>query len=130
LTLYPQNAIEDSIIWRKTVSEAACSLDKKKCVPCEGGLQPLTGEAARSMLAQVAGWELAADGKSIKRRFTFKNFKQALEFVNKIGQITEAEGHHPDITFGWGYAEITLWTHAINGLHENDFIVASKINGL
>ena len=82
------------------------------------------------MLKEVPGWELANDGKAIKRRFKFKNFKTALAFVNKAGDIAEAEGHHPDITFGWGYAEFLLWTHAIGGLHENDFIMASKINQL
>ncbi len=84
---------------------------------------------AKAML-EVPGWELANDGKAIKRRFTFKNFAQALDFVNKAGEIAESEGHHPDISFGWGYADIMLWTHAIGGLHENDFIVASKINAL
>lgn len=108
----------------------ACSLENKKCVPCEGGLSPMTPEQARDMLKEVPGWELTKGSKAIQRRYKFKNFKQSLEFVNKVGAIAEAEGHHPDITFGWGYAEITLWTHAINGLHENDFIVASKINGL
>ena len=105
-------------------------LSQKKCVPCEGGLSPLSRAEAEKMLKEIPGWEIASDGKSIKRRFTFKNFKQALAMVNKAGDIAEAEGHHPDITFGWGYAEFKLWTHAIGGLHENDFIMASKINGL
>lgn len=82
------------------------------------------------MLKKVPGWELANGGKAIKRRFEFKNFKQALAFVNKVGEIAEAEDHHPDISFGWGYAEFLLWTHAIGGLHENDFIMASKINAI
>jgi 4a-hydroxytetrahydrobiopterin dehydratase len=112
------------------MADPACSLDKKKCVPCEGGVSALAPEAAKKLLAEVKGWEFAKDGKAIHRRFTFKNFKQALDFVNKVGAIAEAEGHHPDITFGWGYADCLLWTHAIGGLHENDFIVASKINAL
>ncbi len=105
-----------------------CELTQKKCVPCEGGLKPLPPEQAKKLLAEVPGWEFAQESKAIKRCFKFKNFKQALEFVNKAGAVAEAEGHHPDITFGWGYAEFLLWTHAIGGLHENDFIMASKIN--
>lgn len=107
-----------------------CGLTQKKCVPCEGGLEPLAPDAAKSMLKEVPGWELTNNGHAIKRRFTFKNFAAALDFVNKVGAIAESEGHHPDISFGWGYAECLLWTHAIGGLHENDFIVASKINAL
>ena len=106
-----------------------CSLDQKKCVPCEGGLAPLSPDAAARLLEQVPGWALDG-GKAIKRRFVFKDFAGALDFVNRVGAIAEGEGHHPDIAFGWGYAEITLFTHAIGGLHDNDFIVASKINTL
>ena len=109
-------------------STNACSLDGKKCVPCEGGVTALSQADAKRLLTEVDGWEFAKEGKAISRRFKFKNFKQAIAFVNKVGDIAESEGHHPDITFGWGYAEILLWTHAIGGLHENDFIVASKIN--
>ena len=111
-------------------SGAACGLDQKKCVPCEGGVTPLSADAAKGLLAQTPGWEFAKEGKAISRHFKFKNFKQAIAFVNKVGEIAEAEGHHPDISLGWGYAEFLLWTHSIGGLHENDFIVATKINGL
>lgn len=107
-----------------------CALDQKKCVPCEGGLSPLTREEANVFLKDVNGWEIAADGKSIHRHFKFKNFKQALAMTNKIGEIAESEGHHPDLAVGWGYVDCKLTTHAINGLHENDFIVATKINAL
>jgi len=107
-----------------------CGLADKKCVPCEGGVTALTEAEATRMLADLAGWEFAKEGKAIIRRFKFKNFKSAMAFVNKVGEIAESEGHHPDITFGWGYAEILLQTHAIGGLHENDFIVASKVNAL
>jgi len=103
---------------------------KKKCVPCEGGLSPLTPDQAQAFLKDVPGWELKENSTKIERKFKFKNFVQALEFVNKVGQVAESENHHPDITFGWGYADITLFTHAIKGLHENDFIVAAKINAL
>jgi 4a-hydroxytetrahydrobiopterin dehydratase len=107
-----------------------CALDQKKCVPCEGGVMALTASEAKAMLGQVPGWEFANDGKAIKRRFKFKNFKAAIAFVNKVGEIAESEGHHPDIMLGWGYAEFLMWTHAIGGLHENDFVMASKINAL
>src|SRR5437868_2393977 len=102
----------------------------KKCTPCVGGTQPLTGDEAKTRLTQVLGWELSEDGKAIQRRFAFKDFAEALAFTNKIGEIAETENHHPDIKLGWGYVECLLWTHAIGGLHENDFIMASKISAL
>ena len=105
-------------------------LDQKKCVPCEGGVSALSADQARTMLKDIPGWEFAQGGKAIHRRFSFKDFAAALQFVNKVGEIAEAEGHHPDITFGWGYADCLLTTHAIDGLHDNDFIIASKINAL
>ena len=102
----------------------------KKCVPCEGGVACMAPALVQAGLKEIPGWALAADGKSISRRFSFKNFKQALALVNKVGELAESEGHHPDISFGWGYAEFKLWTHSIGGLHDNDFIMASKINNL
>lgn len=111
-------------------SDNACALDGKKCVPCEGGVSALPAQEIEHLLSHVPGWSLTSDGKAIHRRFAFKNFRQALAFVNRIGEIAESEGHHPDVLFGWGYAEVILTTHAIDNLHQNDFIVASKINGL
>ncbi len=108
----------------------ACALDQKQCVPCHEGAAALPAEEVQHLLSHTEGWGLTADSKAIHRRFTFKNFKQALVFVNKVGEVAEAEGHHPDILFGWGYVEIILTTHAIDNLHENDFIVASKINAI
>jgi 4a-hydroxytetrahydrobiopterin dehydratase len=105
-------------------------LAQKKCVPCAAGTAPLPSDEVRTLLAQVPGWELAIEGRAIKRRFTFKDFMSALAFVGKVAEIAEAEGHHPDVMLGWGYAEFVLWTHTIVGLHENDFIMASKINQL
>lgn len=105
-------------------------LEGKKCVPCEGGLTPLDAQEAEKLLAEVPGWKIIDGGKAIRRRFHFMDFAAALAFVNRVGDVAEGEGHHPDILFGWGYAECTLLTHAIDGLHENDFIVARKINGL
>lgn len=103
-------------------------LAQKKCIPCGKSAAPLTADEIKALLAQVPGWELTVDGKSIHRRFTFPNFITALAFVTKVGGIAEMENHHPDMTLGWGYAGCKLWTHAIGGLHENDFIMASKIN--
>jgi 4a-hydroxytetrahydrobiopterin dehydratase len=112
------------------MSSNVCGLDQKNCVPCEGGVAALSRLEAEKMLNDVASWGFAKEGKAISRRFTFKNFKQAIAFVNKVGELAESEGHHPDISLGWGYAEFLMWTHAIGGLHENDFIMASKINAL
>lgn len=75
-------------------------------------------------------WRVVSDGKKLERKFKFKNFREALKFVNQAGAIAETEDHHPDIYFGWGFATITLWTHAIGGLHDNDFILAAKIDQL
>ena len=106
-------------------------LASKKCVPCEGGTPPMVRGDAMKLLSEVSGWELIDEGVlKIRRKFKFKDFKAALLFVNKIGEIAEEEGHHPDIEFGWGRANLTLYTHAVSGLSENDFILAAKINKL
>lgn len=99
-----------------------------KCAPCRGSIPPLTRDQLAPLLAQVPEWTLAEDALSISRAWKFKDFKQAQEFVNKVGAVAEAEGHHPDIEFGWGYVRLKLWTHAIKGLHENDFILAAKVD--
>ena len=104
------------------------SLATKQCVPCKGGIPPLTRSEAETYLKDTPGWELTTDATRIQRNFKFKNFAAALAFVNRIGDLAESEGHHPDIGFGWGYCDITLYTHKIKGLHENDFIMAAKIN--
>jgi len=101
----------------------------KKCVPCEGGTPPMPRVEAENNLKEVSNWSLFEDGVlKIKRNFKFKNFAEALTFVNKVGEIAEFEGHHPDICFGWGKVEVVLYTHAVGGLSENDYIVAAKIN--
>ncbi|MEE2760358.1 MAG: 4a-hydroxytetrahydrobiopterin dehydratase [Pseudomonadota bacterium] len=105
-------------------------LTTKVCVPCQGGIPPLSGVEAEGLLAQTPGWELTESARRVERKFTFDNFAQTLEFVNRVSELAEIEGHHPDIAFGWGYCNITLYTHKIGGLHENDFILAAKINGL
>jgi 4a-hydroxytetrahydrobiopterin dehydratase len=102
----------------------------KTCTPCRGGVPPLEEADAERYLRDVPDWQLKDDAKRIERTFWFKNFKQALAFVDRVGTLAEEEGHHPDITFGWGYATVALHTHKIKGLHENDFIMAAKINRL
>ena len=104
-------------------------LAKKSCVPCRGGVPPLAGKELEALAREVPQWKVV-DGHHIVRSFTFPDFKQALAFVNKVGAIAEEQGHHPDILLGWGKAEITTWTHKIDGLTESDFILAAKIDGI
>ena len=106
-------------------------LTEKKCVPCEGGTPSLKGEEIQEYLGQLQSDWKAIDEKKIQKQFSLKNFKEALAFINKVGEIAESEGHHPDIRlFGYKNVEIELSTHAIGGLSENDFIVAAKIEQL
>ena len=105
----------------------------KKCVPCEGGVLPFDISEIHKYQKKVDGWDILKDEKKIfflNKKFQFKNFLDSQNFVNKVGQISENEGHHPDISFGWGYADIKITTHAIEGLSENDFILAAKIDQL
>lgn len=103
-------------------------LTKKKCVPCEAGVPALTKEEAEKLIQQVTSWHLSGDAKHISKEFRFKNFLDAMAFVNKIADVAEEEGHHPDLSIGWGRVGVELSTHAINGLSENDFILAAKID--
>lgn len=103
-------------------------LNEKKCAACSGEIEQLTPKQIEEFLTEVIDWKLSEDKKWIYREFKFKNFKQTLEFVNKVGEIAEAEGHHPNIEFTWGYCKILIQTHKINGLSENDFILAAKID--
>ena len=105
------------------------SLASKTCVPCRGGVPPLQGAELDALHQQVPQWKVI-NQHHIARLFTFPDFKQALDFVNRVGALAEAQGHHPDILLTWGKAEVTLWTHKINGLTESDFIMAAKIDGL
>jgi len=105
-------------------------LSQKTCAPCQGGIPPLAPSEAEALLAQAPGWRLLENGARLERRFQFKTFATALAFVNRVSDLAEAEGHHPDISFGWGYASVLFYTHKINGLHENDFIMAAKVNDL
>jgi len=103
-------------------------LTQKKCEPCEGGVPPMSDEQAEEFLQKVPGW--GKEGKKIQREFKFKDFVEAMKFVNKVAELAESEDHHPDIHIYWNKVQLVLWTHAIGGLSENDFIVAAKVNEL
>jgi len=105
-------------------------LTRKTCTPCRGGIPPLTKSEAQAYLKQVSEWSLVDDGLRIERRFRFKNFKEAMDFVAKVGALSETEGHHPNISFEWGWATVSWQTKKIKGLHENDFIMAAKTDHL
>ena len=106
-------------------------LSKKKCIACDGKIPPFDKSEIHKYLKKVDGWNVKSDkDKSfyLIKNFNFENFKESQKFVNKVGNIAEEENHHPDISFGWGYAEVRVTTHAIKGLSENDFILAAKID--
>lgn len=106
-------------------------LRKKHCVPCEGGTPPLEGWKEDELIKETPSWFLIRDeAHKIRRMFTFKNFKEAMIFVNKVAVLAEEEGHHPDIKIVYSKVLLELFTHAVGGLSENDFIMASKINQL
>jgi len=105
----------------------------KKCAPCEGGVISFDISEIHKYQKKVDGWDILKNEKKIfhlHKKYEFKNFFESQIFINKVGEISENEGHHPDISFGWGYAEIKITTHAIEGLSENDFILAAKIDQL
>jgi 4a-hydroxytetrahydrobiopterin dehydratase len=106
------------------------ALHYEDCVPCHGGVPPLEPSEIEALLPEVPAWRLAADPPKIQRRWIFPDFQTALDFVVAVGGVAEAAGHHPDITFGWGYVEISLYTHAIKGLQRADFVLAAKIDAL
>ena len=106
-------------------------LANKKCIPCEGGIPSFDTSEIHKYLKKVDGWDVKTDKDKVYyliKEFKFKNFLESQNFINKVSQIAEAEGHHPDIWFGWGYAKIKIFTHAIKGLHESDFILAAKVD--
>ena len=103
-------------------------LYKKACTACRGGVPPLAGEKAEALNTNVPQWELKDDATRLVRQFRFNDYAESLAFVNAISAVAESERHHPDVCFGWGYVAITLWTHKIRGLHENDFILAAKFD--
>ncbi len=107
----------------------ACSLADKECVPCKGGIPPLKGPDIQNLLKQLEGWEVVEE-HHLKKIYKFPNFVTALAFVNRVGELAETIGHHPDISLAWGRVGIEIWTHKINGLSESDFVLAAKIDRL
>jgi len=103
------------------------ALADKTCVPCRGGVPPLTAEQIKPLASQVNQWSVV-DNHHIEKEFRFSDFKAALDFVNRVGSIAEDQGHHPDIFLAWGKAQVKIWTHKIDGLTESDFILAAKID--
>lgn len=112
--------------------ETTCApLAAKKCLPCEGGVPALTADEAAKLLAQTPQWAIAADGKSIARKWTARDFMAGVDFLQRVALLAEEEQHHPDFKLaGYRNVEIVIWTHAVGGLTENDFILAAKIDGL
>jgi len=104
-------------------------LSNRECIPCRGGVPPLRGTEITELLKELDAWDVEKEHHLLKN-YKFKDFAEALEFVNRVGQLSEQQGHHPDICFGWGHATITIWTHKIDGLTESDFILAAKIDAL
>jgi 4a-hydroxytetrahydrobiopterin dehydratase len=108
---------------------ATSDLTKKHCAPCEGGVPALSANQVQQLLAAVSGWQLTADGKRLRREWRVKDFLEGLDFFHRVGQLAEEEGHHPDLHLsGYRNVAIEIWTHAIGGLSENDFILAAKID--
>lgn len=105
-------------------------LAQRACEKCTKDTPAMSPQDIEAYLQYLPEWALRADGKAITRRFAFRNFKQALAFVNQLGELAEKEFHHPDIALGWGYAEVTFMTHSIDGLHPNDFILAARTDAL
>ena len=106
-------------------------LHQKNCIPCKGGIPPFKIDEIHKYLKKVDGWDVKKNNIQsyfLEKNFKFNNFIESQKFVNQVSDIAEKEGHHPDIWFGWGYANIKIFTHSINGLHESDFVLAAKID--
>jgi 4a-hydroxytetrahydrobiopterin dehydratase len=101
-------------------------LAEKDCVPCKGGVPPLNEQESSELLARLGGGWRIVEGHHLVKAFRFSNFREALTFTNRVGELAEAQGHHPDIHLSWGRVALTIWTHKINGLTESDFILAAK----
>ena len=106
------------------------ALAEKECVPCKGGVPKLTGKELNDLASQLpSGWRVVNE-HHLEKEFTFKNFRDALAFTNRVGELAEAQGHHPDFYLAWGKVKLTIWTHKIDGLTESDFIMAAKADAL
>ena len=112
----------------ETILKRMSDLAQKQCVACKGGVPPLAGDELARLAREIqAGWRVVKE-HHLEREFKFPNFLQALQFTNRVGQLAEAQNHHPDIYLAWGKVKLTLWTHKIDGLTESDFILAAKID--
>ncbi len=106
------------------------ALAQRECVPCKGGTPALSGQELAKMAAELGGgWKVVGE-HHLEREFAFKDFREALGFTNQVGELAEAQGHHPDIYLAWGKVKITIWTHKIDGLTESDFVFAAKVSRL
>ena len=106
------------------------TLAQKQCVPCQGGAPPLKGKELASLVGELGGgWQVVGE-RQLEKEYRFKNFREALDFTNKVGELAEAQGHHPDIYLAWGRVKLTIWTHKIDGLTESDFVLAAKADRL
>lgn len=103
------------------------SLSEKKCIPCSGGTPALSAEERKNLMEQVSGWQIEEE-KKLAKSFSFKDFNEPMKLANKIWEIAESEGHHPDLFIAWGKLKVEIWTHAVGGLTESDFILAAKID--
>lgn len=108
----------------------AAALASRRCVPCKGGTPPLAGERRDALLEQLGGGWQIVDGHHLTKTYRFSDFREALAFTNRVGEVAEAEGHHPDIQLGWGRVGLEIWTHDVGGLSENDFVLAAKADRL
>ncbi len=106
------------------------ALSKKQCIPCKGGVLPLKGENLENIYKQLNGNWMIVNEHHLEKEYIFSNFRQALAFTNQVGELAEAEGHHPDIYLAWGKVKLMVWTHKIDGLTESDFIFAAKVDEL
>ena len=107
-----------------------CELAAKECVPCKGGVPPLKGAALQNLLAAVNNDWRVVDEHHLEKEYKFKDFREALDFTNRVGEMAERQGHHPDIYLAWGKVKVTIWTHKIDGLTESDFIFAARTDRL
>ena len=129
--LVANEKVEGSTPFARSKKKIMSDLSKKKCIPCEGGIPSFDITEIHKYLKKVDGWDVKEDDSKnfyLIKEFKFENFLKSQNFVNKVGEIAEKENHHPDIWFGWGYAKIKIFTHAIMGLAESDFILAAKID--
>jgi len=106
------------------------ALAEKECIPCKGGMPPLKGQELANVANELdGGWRVIRE-HHLEKEYKFKNFREALEFTNKVGELAESQGHHPDIYLAWGQVKLTIWTHKIDGLTESDFVMAAKADKL